>query len=416
VIRFSAALVAVAIGVLIGGIATSKLLLVYIAIAVSAVALLALAIGVVVKREELFGKGQGLVPAGAGTAPVQSASAGERQDQPGPAASVPLSAPFQGPTAGYGAFDGTTFDGGAFSGTAQAAPPVTAPSPSAANPPAPAQAPDGPGRSQVADTAPRREAQTARDQWSSSPWPASTAADPAPDWMPGGQAASDPVGQAAPSPSSTVSPQPPAPSGASSAGPEPAVPNWFAPLARAADAAPPATEAPADAAPRDEDDDWPTRYSWLDDLDDETQGEADEADAPVGQAVGARAAGHSVPESSALDATADDAQAGATSASDAPASDLPPAEAPAPVATDAERQPGSAEQATEDTDGERPSAGQAGPAQAAGTVAVLRGVPRYHQPDCVLIRFMPEADIRLLPAAQAKADGCTPCAACQPAG
>ena len=41
-IRFSAALVAVAIGVLIGGIATSKLLLVYIAIAVSAVALVAL--------------------------------------------------------------------------------------------------------------------------------------------------------------------------------------------------------------------------------------------------------------------------------------------------------------------------------------------------------------------------------------
>ena len=38
-IRFSAALVAVAIGVLIGGIATSKLLLVYIAIVVSAVAL-----------------------------------------------------------------------------------------------------------------------------------------------------------------------------------------------------------------------------------------------------------------------------------------------------------------------------------------------------------------------------------------
>jgi hypothetical protein len=56
VIRFSAALVAVAIGVLIGGIATSRLLLVYIAIAVSAAALVALAIGVVLKREELFGE------------------------------------------------------------------------------------------------------------------------------------------------------------------------------------------------------------------------------------------------------------------------------------------------------------------------------------------------------------------------
>jgi hypothetical protein len=77
VIRFSAALVAVAIGVLIGGIATSRLLLVYVAIAVSAVALVALAIGVVLKREELFGEAQGLVPAGAGAAPAMPARAGE---------------------------------------------------------------------------------------------------------------------------------------------------------------------------------------------------------------------------------------------------------------------------------------------------------------------------------------------------
>ncbi len=80
-IRFSAALVAVAIGVLIGGIATSKLLLVYIAIAVSAVALVALAIGVVLKREELFGEGQGLVPAGAGASPVLPARTGESRDK-----------------------------------------------------------------------------------------------------------------------------------------------------------------------------------------------------------------------------------------------------------------------------------------------------------------------------------------------
>ena len=69
-IRFSAALVAVAIGVLIGGIATSKLLLVYIAIVVSAVALVALAIGVVLKRGELFWEERGLVPANAGASPV----------------------------------------------------------------------------------------------------------------------------------------------------------------------------------------------------------------------------------------------------------------------------------------------------------------------------------------------------------
>ncbi len=82
-IRFSAALVAVAIGVLLGGIATSKLLLVYIAIVVSAVALVALAIGVVLKREELFGEGQGLVPATAGASPALPARAGESQGRPG---------------------------------------------------------------------------------------------------------------------------------------------------------------------------------------------------------------------------------------------------------------------------------------------------------------------------------------------
>ena len=54
-IRFSALLVAVAVGLLVAGVVTSKLMLVYVAIAVSGVALLALAIGALVKRKELFG-------------------------------------------------------------------------------------------------------------------------------------------------------------------------------------------------------------------------------------------------------------------------------------------------------------------------------------------------------------------------
>ena len=65
-IRFSAGLVVVAIGVLIGGVATSKLSLVYMAIAVSALALVVLAIGVALKRDELFGGGPESAPAGAG--------------------------------------------------------------------------------------------------------------------------------------------------------------------------------------------------------------------------------------------------------------------------------------------------------------------------------------------------------------
>ena len=71
-IRFSAGLVVVAIGVLIGGVATSKLSLVYVAIAVSAFALIVLAIGVALKRDELFGSGPELAPAGAGAGSAEA--------------------------------------------------------------------------------------------------------------------------------------------------------------------------------------------------------------------------------------------------------------------------------------------------------------------------------------------------------
>jgi hypothetical protein len=56
VIRFSAFLVAVAVGLLVAGVVTSKLLLVYIAIGVSGVALLALGVGAAVNWRELTGK------------------------------------------------------------------------------------------------------------------------------------------------------------------------------------------------------------------------------------------------------------------------------------------------------------------------------------------------------------------------
>jgi hypothetical protein len=387
VIRFSAALVAVAIGVLIGGIATSKLLLVYIAIVVSAVALLALAIGVVVKRDELFGEAQGLVPAGAGAAPVLPARTGESLDQSRPVASVPP-APFQGPAAGYGS---------PFDGTVPAAPPVTAaPPPAAANPAAPHRAPDGAGRDRVADPAPPWEARPARDQWPASPLPGSTTVAPAADWMPSGRGPSDPVGQTgapAPAPSSTS-----APSGPSSAGPDPASPNWFAPRARPADAvAPSATQAPADAPAADEDDDGPARYSRLDDkagesLDDTDQGGAPTAETAVPAADAGTEPGPGEPEPGDAEPVSAD-----------------------PEPESAELNTGPAQEQAVPAASEPPSADDQDPEPEDDLVAVLPGVPRYHQPDCVLIRFMPESDVQRLPAAQAKADGCTPCAACQPA-
>jgi hypothetical protein len=49
-------------------------------------------------------------------------------------------------------------------------------------------------------------------------------------------------------------------------------------------------------------------------------------------------------------------------------------------------------------------------------VTVIPGVPRYHDPDCILIRFMDEADIARKSIPEAQAAKCTPCAACQPEG
>jgi hypothetical protein len=438
VIRFSAALVAVAIGVLIGGIATSKLLLVYIAIVVSAVALLALATGVVLKREELFGvsthstQEQELVPAVAGGVPVPSASVGQGQDQARPDASAP--APFPEPAVGYGAASGVV---------AQAAPPVTT------------------AHHAAVDPVPPWQARPAGDQWSTSPRQGSTAAGGAPDWMPSGRDASDPAAQAQETALASSSMLPRTPAGPSGAGPGTAPPNWFDRQAtKPADAGPPAnTDMSADAAPADDvaddDDDWPTRYSWLDDEADEGPGEPDEGDAPARQAVDDAGAipAPEAPEASAPDGSGQDlaraaagneaateAQAGAatpagppasettvaetlvseTTASEIPASETTASEIPASETTvsettGADAAPETAEPQARAADGDPTAADAAGQVPEAGPVTVLRGVPRYHEADCVLIRFLPEDDIQRLPVAQAKADGCTPCAACQPA-
>jgi hypothetical protein len=84
VIRFSAFLVVVAVGLLVAGVVTSKLLFVYIAIGVSGVALLALGIGVAVNWRELSGK--------SGTAELtlaETSAQGPAQAEPVPAEPVP---------------------------------------------------------------------------------------------------------------------------------------------------------------------------------------------------------------------------------------------------------------------------------------------------------------------------------------
>ncbi len=84
-IRFSAFLVVVAVGMLVAGVVTSKLLLVYIAIGVSGVALLALGVGAAVNWRELTGKPETARPRTVEPGTVETSAQG-----PAPQAEVPV--------------------------------------------------------------------------------------------------------------------------------------------------------------------------------------------------------------------------------------------------------------------------------------------------------------------------------------
>lgn len=394
-IRFSAALVAVAIGVLIGGIATSKLVLVYIAIVVSAAALVALATGVVLKREELFGEGQGPVPAGAGASPVLSARAGGGQDRTRPNASVAPLPPLQEAAAGY--------------------------------------------------DAPVEPIHTPVSPVPVSPWETKTTGDP---WSSGWQS----TAQADPTPRGWGVPHPGEPGYGSARQPVPerepagAVPSWFAPTSTSTagsgngwswpgqdtavpgdtvvtgdTAVPSPTATPTGTSESsDEDDDWPTRYSWLDD-------EANEAEEPGESGYGNAAPGNSstVPAAERAPATAGESAAAGTRAGSADddagaANDATVRDADADVLDDPgdmDQEPADpATEVADEAEGEPPAGQAVDSAPGTSLVTVIRGVPRYHEPDCVLIRFMPDGDNQKLTIPQAKANGCTPCTACQPPG
>ena len=483
-IRFSAALVAVAIGVLIGGIVASELLLVYIAIATSAVALVALTVGVVLKREELFGEGRGLAPAQAGASPGLSAhntaaptAAASAATDRAAAASATEVAVTEVP--GHGAsllLPGTAVGpGAAFAGHSQA----PSPPPEAA-----------------------RGTQPGRD-----PWGATPAAAPVPGTWQAPAASGATAGWGGPVPSVFA----PRAAGTAATGQAPAPPSWFNPADRTAstteappttavpvpggggwswlngDTTPPADEGkPQDAAALDEDD-WPTRYSWLDDEPEEDAGSG-ESGAGDGRAGNAAEDGRVTPADTAAESNSPNLAATAPAAAADPVAD--PASAPGPDEAASDTGPGSpspwpqpvapptvavptiavptaavptaavptvatpavsvppvpgtpdtglanpgAAKSADAAAGEPPAlhvvrdADQAAaaaeptgeaPATAAGEtadlVSVVRGVPRYHQEDCVLIRFMGEGDTQKMPVAQAREAGCTPCTACQPEG
>jgi hypothetical protein len=165
-----------------------------------------------------------------------------------------------------------------------------------------------------------------------------------------------------------------------------------------------ATDADAD------DDDWPTRYSWLED--DETD-EPAEAGKPAGTGDVA-----DVAETVPADATAVEPVVAEAHSPDA---EFPDADAEDHVATtdDAETADGPAAETAEPGEtlavdaAHEPSATQRSDSK---LVTVIPGVPRYHDPDCILIRFMDEEDIARKSIPEAKAANCTPCAACQPEG
>src|SRR6185437_8284606 len=115
--RFSAFLVAVAVGLLVAGVVTSKLLLVYIAIGVSGVALLALGVGAAVNWRELTGK-----PETADPGTTEPRTLEPSAQEPAPHAAVPE--PVTAPAAGAAAAGAQAATGYGWPGTVPSARPV----------------------------------------------------------------------------------------------------------------------------------------------------------------------------------------------------------------------------------------------------------------------------------------------------
>jgi hypothetical protein len=210
--------------------------------------------------------------------------------------------------------------------------------------------------------------------------------------------------------------------------------------------------ASGDAGAGEEDDDWPTRYSWLDD---ETAEGGEAAETAV---VGAEPEDKSPARAGTGAGTGLEDVATSTAADAADAAGGDPAKAAEAVATDGDiiAFPGPAEPgpagdpdghdgldahdgleahdglagksgaddageashaaAASEAGSEPPATGEGDAAPGSDLVTVVPGVPRYHRTDCVLIRFMPEGDIQKHSVAAARDAGCTPCAACQPEG
>jgi hypothetical protein len=366
VIRFSAFLVAIALGLLVAGVVTSKLVLVYVAIGVSGVALLALGVGALIKRKELFGQPES----------AQSESTGPRLAEPGLARSEP--------TAGHVP-------------PAQAEPQVApweAPVPAAsAWPPA---APPAPSRAGYlpTDQPPRPAAFTPRPPAGSPPAGSPPAAPVVPPPTPGAWDWHDDA------PATQVFPraEPPSPSVPEPAEPPQPAASQAAESPPAAGSQPPAQDepsAPQDQQPVEEDlgqlpdkpsaDSQPSaedRPATEDQPPDErSAGDQQTQQLPI--VVGSAAQPTPAPSSTAPASSGASEPAAPESA--APAASEPATPEPTPATVDLQRE-----------------------------VTVVPGVPRYHNPHCLLIRFMGQDDLDKMTLGAARKIGCTPCRACLP--
>jgi len=402
VIRFSAALVVVAIGVLIGGVAASSLPLVYLAIGISALALLILATWVLLKRDQLFTGDTGSTATGVGTL-VTGTGSGQQAVSGGQgvgAARVPA-------VAGAGALGGAGTQQGAFAAMGAATPrgtPGGAPSaprwaPGAWPPPEPgspatpspgaetteaAKTTDaGPGTPPAAPAPPQdRPSLFTPSSRRRAPMAPPTRADPVVPW-----ADSLPTRIELGKDNS----------------PEPAerVPSWLVDVDDDTLVIP-AVKSARQTAPSEPADAEITRVERIIPAEDTRVERVIPAEAPVERSP---AAGNEQDDESrpladgaaedevAADGAAEDEVAADSAAADSAAADNLTADA---AVADAAVTTGRESEA----DSRR--------------VTVVPGVPRYHEEDCILVRFLDDGDVERMSAAAAEKSGCTPCRACHP--
>jgi hypothetical protein len=327
VIRFSAFLVAVAVGLLVAGVVTSRLVLVYAAIGVSGVALLALGAGALINRRALLGQPEPArvqltepEPAVAQVAPAQAGRPAAPWEAAAPAASAwPAAAPSPASAAQSPAAGAWTWRQDAPATQPLREVPRPAPEP-------PIPEPD-PAVTAVAPASPEPADQPPADQ-------------PPAGQPPAGQ---PPAGENRPSAPDEQPPEasPVAVAAAASEAPPPA------------DQEPPEQEPPADQEP-------PAEHEHAPPAEDRRSGEDQHPTVVL-------------------------------------ARDMPRAEATAAPPAEA----------TPATEGAPTLVLQR-------EVTVVPGVPRYHNPHCLLIRFMGEGDLEKMTVSAARAAGCSPCRACLP--